>query len=80
LKNRVQPALSALADEAREARTELDSERLAKESDVDKIAEEIEHIGDETDMLRRKVDMMQDKAEEVKSVRLSLCDFAISLI
>ncbi|CAE6408116.1 unnamed protein product [Rhizoctonia solani] len=67
LKNRVQPALSALADEAREARTELDSERLAKESDVDKIAEEIEHIGDETDMLRRKVDMMQDKAEEVKS-------------
>ncbi|KAF8710786.1 HEC/Ndc80p family, partial [Rhizoctonia solani] len=67
LKHRVQPALSALADDAREARTELDSERLAKESEVDKIAEEIEHIGDETDMLRRKIDMMQDKAEEVKN-------------
>ncbi|EUC67138.1 kinetochore protein NDC80, putative [Rhizoctonia solani AG-3 Rhs1AP] len=67
LKHRVQPALSGLADEAREARTALDSERLAKESDVDKIAEEVEHIGDETDMLRRKIDMMHDKAEEVKS-------------
>ncbi|CAE7227468.1 unnamed protein product [Rhizoctonia solani] len=67
LKHRVQPALSGLADDAREARTALDSERLAKESEVDKIAEEIEHIGDETDMLRRKIDMMTDKAEEVKS-------------
>ncbi|CAE6460134.1 unnamed protein product [Rhizoctonia solani] len=67
LKHRVQPALSALADDAREARTALDSERLAKDSEVDKITEEIEHIGDETDMLRRKIDMMHDKAEEVKS-------------
>ncbi|CUA72327.1 putative kinetochore protein NDC80 [Cryptococcus neoformans var, neoformans B-3501A] [Rhizoctonia solani] len=67
LKHRVQPALSALADDAREARTALDSERLAKESEVDKIAEEVEHIGDDADILRRKIDMMHDKAEEIKS-------------
>jgi SMC interacting uncharacterized protein involved in chromosome segregation len=69
LKHRVQPALNSLADEAREARAELDGERLAKDSEVDRVKEEIEHIGDETDMLKRKIDVMQDKAEEIKSVR-----------
>lgn len=73
LKHRVQPALSAFADEARAARTDLDSQRLAKDSEVDKVTEEIEHIGDEADMLRRKIDVMQDKAEEIKSVSDSSC-------
>lgn len=70
LRHRVQPALSGLADEARGSRTALDSQRLARESEVDKIVEEIEHIGDESDMLRRKIDIMQDKAEEAKNVRV----------
>lgn len=67
LKQRVQPALNSFAEEARNARTELDDERLVRESEVDKIVEEIEHIGDETDMLRRKIDLMQEKAEDAKS-------------
>ncbi|KAG8720013.1 kinetochore-associated Ndc80 complex subunit ndc80 [Ceratobasidium sp. 394] len=67
LKHRVQPALNALAAEAREARAELESEQLVKDSEVDRIKEEIEHIGDDTDLLRRKIEVMQDKAEEIKS-------------
>ncbi|KAG8748016.1 kinetochore-associated Ndc80 complex subunit ndc80 [Ceratobasidium sp. 414] len=67
LKHRVQSALNALAAEAREARAELESERLVKDSDVDRVKEEIEHIGDDTDLLRRKIEVMQDKAEEIKS-------------
>ncbi|QRW14785.1 HEC/Ndc80p family domain-containing protein [Ceratobasidium sp. AG-Ba] len=67
LRHRVQPALNALAAEAREARAELESEQLAKESEVDRVKDDIEHIGDDADLLRRKIEVMQDKAEEMKS-------------
>ncbi|KAG8758825.1 kinetochore-associated Ndc80 complex subunit ndc80 [Ceratobasidium sp. 428] len=67
LRSRVQPALNVFAAEAREARAELESEQLAKDSEVDRVKEEIERIGDATEVLRRKIEIMQDKAEEIKS-------------
>ncbi|KAG9086347.1 kinetochore-associated Ndc80 complex subunit ndc80 [Ceratobasidium sp. 392] len=66
LRSRVQPALNAFAAEAQEARAELESEQLAKDSEVDMVKEEIERIGDATEGLRRKIEIMQDKAEEIK--------------